>query len=74
MQMMMIWHRRIYLYRNRNQSFPFSFSFGGGRGSNPGPCIFYVLSIPTKLSSRGQSFPFYVLLYCAIFLHVFFAD
>lgn len=27
--------------------------FGGGRGSNPGPCIFYALSIPTELSSRG---------------------
>jgi len=29
------------------------FCFGGG-GLNPGPCIFYALSIPTELSSRGQ--------------------
>jgi hypothetical protein len=28
--------------------------FGGGRGSNPGPYIFYALSIPTELSSRGH--------------------
>ena len=29
--------------------------FCGGRGSNPKPCIFYALSLPTELSSRGQS-------------------
>jgi len=28
------------------------FFFGGGRGSNPGSCIFYVLSKPTELNSR----------------------
>jgi hypothetical protein len=28
--------------------------FGGGRGSNPEPCIYYVLSLSTELSSRGQ--------------------
>jgi len=28
--------------------------FGGGRGSNPRPCIYYALSIPTELSSKGQ--------------------
>jgi ribonuclease HI len=27
--------------------------FGGGRGLNPGPCIFYALSILTELCSRG---------------------
>jgi len=27
--------------------------FGSGRGLNPGPCIFYALSQPTELSSRG---------------------
>jgi hypothetical protein len=27
--------------------------FGGGRDLNPEPCIFYVLSKPTELSSRG---------------------
>jgi len=30
----------------------FLFFLGGGRGSNPGPCIFYALSIPIELSSR----------------------
>ena len=25
----------------------------GGRDSNPGPCIYYSLSLPTELSSRG---------------------
>ena len=28
--------------------------FGGGWGSNPRPCIFYALSIPTELNSRGH--------------------
>ena len=28
----------------------------GGQGLNPGPCIFYALSIPIELSSRGQLF------------------
>jgi len=28
--------------------------FGGGRGFNPGPCIFYALSILTELSSQRQ--------------------
>jgi len=28
--------------------------FGGVRGLNPGPCIYYALSLPTELSSRGQ--------------------
>jgi hypothetical protein len=32
------------------------FFFGGGRGSNHGPCIYYALSIPTELSSRGHLF------------------
>jgi hypothetical protein len=31
----------------------FDFFFGGGRDSNSKPCIYYALSIPTKLSSRG---------------------
>jgi len=26
--------------------------FGGGRDLNPGPCIFYALSIPIELSSQ----------------------
>ena len=26
--------------------------FGGVRGSNPGPCIYYALSLSTKLSSQ----------------------
>jgi len=30
------------------------FVFCGGRGSNPVPCIYYALSLPTELSSRGQ--------------------
>jgi len=30
------------------------FFFGSGRGLNPGLCIFYALSQPTELSSRGQ--------------------
>ena len=29
--------------------------FCGGRGLNPGHCIYYALSIPTELSSRGQT-------------------
>jgi len=29
--------------------------FGGGWGLNPGPCIFYALSLSTELSSRGHS-------------------
>ena len=33
---------------------PKTFFFGGGRDSNPGPCIYYALSIPTELSSWGQ--------------------
>jgi len=28
--------------------------FYGGRSLNLGPCIFYALSLPTELSSRGQ--------------------
>ena len=28
--------------------------FGGGQDSNPGPCLFYALFIPTELSSRGH--------------------
>jgi len=28
--------------------------FSVGRGLNPGPCIYYSLSIPTELSSRGH--------------------
>jgi len=28
--------------------------FGGGQGSNFRPCIYYALSLPTELSSRGQ--------------------
>jgi len=28
--------------------------FGGGGGLSPGPCIFYALSIPTELISRGH--------------------
>ena len=29
----------------------YDFYFCGGRGRNPGPCIYYALSLPTKLSS-----------------------
>jgi len=29
--------------------------FGGGRGLYPGPCIYYVLSLPTELSLRGHT-------------------
>jgi len=29
--------------------------FSVGRGLNPEPCMFYVLSLPIELSSRGQS-------------------
>ena len=29
--------------------------FGGIRDSNPRPCIYYVLSLPTELSSRRHS-------------------
>jgi len=32
---------------------PFFF-FCGGRGLTSGSCIYYVLSLPTELSSRGQ--------------------
>ena len=34
---------------------PFFF-FCGGWGLNPRPCIYYVLSIQTELSSRGLKF------------------
>jgi hypothetical protein len=30
------------------------FFFCGGRYLNPGPCIFYALSVPTELCSRGH--------------------
>jgi len=30
--------------------------FGGGWGLNPGPCIYYALSISIELSSRGHVF------------------
>jgi len=29
--------------------------FGGGKCLNPEPCIYYALSIPTELSSRGPT-------------------
>ena len=32
------------------------FFFGVGRGLNPGPCIYYALSLPTELSSRERFF------------------
>jgi hypothetical protein len=34
--------------------------FGSGQGLNPGPYIFYALSQPTELSSRGQKKKTYV--------------
>jgi len=30
--------------------------FGGGRGLNPRPCIYYALSLPTELNSRGLNY------------------
>jgi len=35
-------------------TFKVQWNFCGGRGSNPGPCIYYALSVPTEISSRGQ--------------------
>ncbi|AES80706.1 hypothetical protein MTR_7g083890 [Medicago truncatula] len=32
----------------------FFFFFCGGQGSNPEPCIYYVMSLSTELSSREQ--------------------
>jgi len=42
--------------------------FGGGRGLNPEPCIYYVLFLPTELSSQG--FYLYTLSGCQTFLFV----
>ena len=40
------------------------------RGSNPGPCIFYALFLPTELSSRelilGDLIPYLDIIYFAI--------
>lgn len=33
----------------------FGVFFSGGQSSNSKPCIYYVLSITTELSSRGQT-------------------
>ena len=37
-----------------NSKYDLTFFFCGSRDSNPGPCIFYVLSLSTELRSRGQ--------------------
>jgi len=45
------------------------FFFSGGRGSNLRLCIYYALSIPTELKSRGQYYSSIVyLLLCKCFL------
>jgi len=35
------------------------FFLGGGRGLNLEPCIYYALSLPIELSSRGHFYPTY---------------
>jgi len=36
-----------------DKMFKFFIFFYGGQGLNLGPCIYYALSFPTKLNSRG---------------------
>jgi len=48
-----------YALRTKKNNTYFYIYFGGGRGLNPGPCIYYALSLRTELSSRGHTY-FYI--------------
>jgi len=53
-------YKKYDFHLSQLKKYPDSF-FGGGQGLNPGPCIYYALSLPTELCSDKIS-KFYV--YC----------